>query len=145
MANVYVTSIINAPAEKVWEVIRDFNALPSWHPFVESSHIEGDLASDAVGCVRNFQLKDSGGTIRERLLALSDLEQSCSYNILEAPMPVSNYVATFRLISITTTGQTLGEWRASFDVPAAEEEATVALVTSVFEEGFKSASQMLSS
>lgn len=144
MANIYVTAIIDAPAEKVWEAIRDFNALPQWHPFVEASRIEDDLPSDAVGCVRNFQLTDGGDTIRERLLALSDIDRSCTYSILDAPLPVSNYVATFRLLRITTTDQTLGEWRASFDVPAEEEQDTVELVTDVFEEGFKSVGKMLS-
>ena len=32
--------------------------------------------------------------IRERLLALSDYDYSCTYEILESPMGVENYVAT---------------------------------------------------
>ena len=143
MAKVYVTSIVNAPIAQVWDAIRDFNALPQWHPFVESSQIEEKLPSSTIGCVRNFQLAGGGGTIRERLLALSDPDRCCTYAIVEAPMPVSNYVATFRLIKITTTNQTLGEWQASFDVPPEEEEETVKLVTSVFEEGFASVSKLL--
>ena len=110
MANVFVTSIIRAPIDRVWEAIRGFNALPDWHPFVEASHIEEGLPSATIGCVRNFQLKETGDTIREQLLALSDTEHSCTYSILAAPIPVSNYVATFRLIPITTTNETLGQW-----------------------------------
>ena len=56
--------------------------------------------SDKVGCIRNFRLKN-GGRIRERLLALSDYEMSCTYSILESPMGVENYLATLRLIPVT--------------------------------------------
>jgi len=138
MPAVYVSSIIDAPLETVWEVLRDFNALPRWHPLVAVSHIEDDLPADAIGCVRNFQLTDGGETIREQLLALSDVEHSCTYSILESPLPVSNYVATVRLRRITVTGQTFGEWQSRFDTPPGEEESTVALVKGIYEDGFAS-------
>jgi hypothetical protein len=32
MPRVYVSSVIDAPAAKVWERVRDFNGLPRWHP-----------------------------------------------------------------------------------------------------------------
>lgn len=121
MPEVYVSSIIDAPIEKVWEVLRDFNALPLWHPLVARSRIEEDRPADAIGCIRNFQLTDTGETIREQLLALSDVEYFCTYSILEAPLPVSNYVATVRVRRITMTGQTLGEWQSKFDTPPGEE------------------------
>jgi hypothetical protein len=75
---VYVSSVIDAPADQVWGVIRDFNGLPKWTPFVADSRIEGGMAPDAVGCVRNFRLKD-GGVIREQLLTLSDYDFQQSY------------------------------------------------------------------
>lgn len=145
MANIFVTAVIRAPIDRVWNAMRDFNALPAWHPFVAASRIEDDLPSATIGCVRNFQLKETGETIREQLLALSDAEHSCTYSILDAPMPVSNYVATFRLIPITTTNETLGQWQASFEVPHDEKADTVKLITEVFEEGFASLDKLLSS
>ncbi len=75
MIKVYVSSVIDAPADQVWAQIRDFNALPKWTPFVAESRIEGGMAPDTVGCVRNFRLKD-GGVIREQLLALVRLRFS---------------------------------------------------------------------
>ena len=67
MIKVYTSSVIDAPADSVWAQVRDFNGLPKWTPFVAESRIEGGLASDRIGCVRNFRLKD-GGVIREQLL-----------------------------------------------------------------------------
>jgi hypothetical protein len=100
MIRAYRSAVINAPIEKVWPTIRDFNALPSWHPAIAKSEIEGGLSSDAVGCVRSFSMKQ-GGHLREQLLALSDVDHAFTYNILASPIPVKNYVATFRLTPVT--------------------------------------------
>jgi uncharacterized protein YndB with AHSA1/START domain len=122
MANVFVSSVIDAPPEEVWKVIRDFNGLPSWHPLIAQSHIEDGKAADQVGCIRNFTLND-GERIRERLLTLSDVEFTCTYEILESPMGVENYVATLRLVPITDGDRCYIEWTAEFDAPEGEEEA----------------------
>lgn len=114
MPSVYTSTVIPAPADRVWSVIRDFNALPDWTPFVVDSRIEEGLPSDKIGCVRAFRLKD-GGFIREKLLALSDFDYSFSYAILESPMGVENYVSTVKLIPITDGGHTFAEWSAEFD------------------------------
>src|SRR4051794_23548256 len=100
MAKVYISSVIPAPASTVWQLVRDFNALPEWTPFAAESRIEQNMPPDRVGCIRNFRLKD-GGRIRERLLALSDYDMSCIYSILESPMGVENYISTLSLTPVT--------------------------------------------
>jgi hypothetical protein len=125
MAKVYASSVIPAPASAVWAVIRDFDGLPKWTPFVAESRIEQNAPSDKVGCIRNFRLKN-GGRIRERLLALSDYDMSCTYSILESPMGVENYLATLRLIPVTESDHTFAEWSAEFDAAPDREEALAA-------------------
>ena len=138
MAEVYTSSVIGAPAERVWAVIRDFNGLPEWHPAIAESRIEGGAPADQVGCVRAFRLKD-GGFIRERLLALSDYDYSCTYAILESPMGVENYVATLKLTPITDGGRSFAEWSAAFDCPPEREAELVATIgQGVFQGGFDS-------
>ncbi len=44
MAKAHASSVINAPIEKVWARIRDFNGLPNWHPAIARSEIEGGCA-----------------------------------------------------------------------------------------------------
>jgi Polyketide cyclase / dehydrase and lipid transport len=122
--NVYVSSVIDAPADAVWTQIRDFNGLAKWTPFVAESRIEGAMAPDTVGCVRNFRLKD-GGVIREQLLTLSDYDFQVSYSILESPLGVDNYVATLKLTPVTDGARTFAEWWAEFDCPP-EREAELA-------------------
>ena len=122
MIRIYVSSVVEAPADAVWEVIRDFNALPRWTPFVAESRIEGNRPSDQIGCIRLFRLKD-GGQIREQLLTLSDYDYQCSYSILESTMGVSNYVATLKLTPVTDGDRTFAEWWAEFDAPPGREQA----------------------
>jgi hypothetical protein len=137
MARAYASSVINAPIEKVWNRIRDFNGLANWHPAVAKSEIEGGNPSDQIGCVRKFSLQD-GGVIRERLIEMSDLGHHYSYAILESPLPVANYRSTLRLRRISDGDRTYAEWSASFDADPAEKkaEAEDLISNAVFQGGF---------
>lgn len=136
MTEVYASSVIGAPADQVWAAIRDFNGLPSWHPAIAESRIEGGAPADQVGCVRAFRLKD-GSFIREKLLALSDYDFACTYSILESPMGVENYIATLKLSPITDGGRTFAEWSAEFDcAPERADELTDLIGNGVFQGGF---------
>lgn len=136
MVNVYVSSVIDAPADSVWSRVRDFNGLPQWHPLIADSRIENDQPADRVGCIRHFHLKD-GGMIREKLLALSDYEYSCTYEILESPMGVANYIATLKLTPVTDGGRCFAEWSAEFECDAGREhELTKSIGNGVFQAGF---------
>ena len=136
MVRVYVSSVIDASADNVWSRVRDFNGLPQWHPSIADSRIENSEPSDRVGCIRHFHTRE-GGMIRERLLALSDYEYTCSYAILESPMGVDNYVATLKLTPITDGGRTFAEWSAEFDcAEERERELTELIGQGVFQVGF---------
>jgi hypothetical protein len=145
MPRVYVSSVVEARVDLVWDRVRDFNGLPGWHPAVKESRIELSQPSDKVGCIRNFSLQD-GGRIRERLLALSDYDFSLTYEILESPMGVSNYVATMRLIPVTDGDRTFCEWSADFDCPPDHADTLVKQIgQGVFQRGFDALKQSLRS
>ncbi|WP_319386389.1 SRPBCC family protein [Roseibium sp.] len=136
MARVYTSSVINAPASKVWERIRDFNGLPKWHPRIRESRIEDALPADKVGCIRNFNLQN-GDNIREQLLGLSDYDLFYSYSMLEGPMPLSDYIATLRLTPVTEGDRTFIEWSAEFECdPENEDDLVSGIGTNVFQGGF---------
>jgi len=132
------SAVINAPIEKVWARVRDFNNLPEWHPKFSRSHIESGLPSDQVGCVRNFDIAGGGGTIRERLLALSDTEHYFRYCILTSPLPVKDYVAQLTLYPITMGNKTFGIWIAECKVTNGDEAGVVdAVGNGTFGKAFK--------
>jgi hypothetical protein len=136
MVRIYVSSVIDAAADNVWSRIRDFNALPLWHPGIADSRIENNEPSDRVGCIRHFHTRD-GGMIRERLLALSDYEYSQTYEILESPMGVAHYVATLKLTPVTDGQRCFAEWSAEFEcAEGREHELTELIGSGVFQSGF---------
>lgn len=135
MPYIYESGIINAPTQVVWDYIRDFNALPKWHPGIAKSELEGQ---HGVGVVRHFFLVGDG-ELREKLLALSDQKFSCSYTILESPMPLKNYLATMKLYPVTSTQDTFMEWYAFFDMTdMSAEQETEMIVHQVFASGIAS-------
>jgi hypothetical protein len=138
MARIYISSVIPAATPKVWERVRDFNALPRWHPAIRESRIENAEPSDKVGCVRDFRLQN-GDRIRERLLGLSDYDYFCTYAILESPMPLTNYIATLRLTPVTDGDRCFAEWSAEFDCAAeVADDLAHNIGLNVFQAGFDS-------
>lgn len=138
MARVYISAVMDIPLGEAWTVLRDFNALPVYHPFFSKSEIEGGKPSDQIGCVRNFHTHE-GGHIREELLTLSDREHTCCYRILEATLPVQNYVAEMRLKTITEGSKTFGEWWAEYDVADKDAESVHQVVSDTFRLAFEGA------
>ncbi len=137
MVHVFVSSVIDASAANVWARIRDFNGLPQWHPGIADSRIENGQPGDRVGCIRHFHTRE-GGMIREKLLALSDYDYSCSYEILESPMGVENYIAMLKLTPVTDGERCFAEWSAEFDcAPGREAELTSTIGAGVFQVGFE--------
>lgn len=116
MPKAYASTVVDAPAKKVWADVRDFNGLPAWHPAITRSEIEDGKAADQVGCVRSFYLAD-GAHLRERLLSFSDAERTFSYNFEKTPFDVQNYQATMRVTPVTDSKQSFVEWWATFDCP----------------------------
>ncbi|MEO7851792.1 MAG: SRPBCC family protein [Rubrivivax sp.] len=136
MQRVVRSTIIDAPIERVWAVLRDFNSHDRWHDAVATSHIEGGERSDQVGCVRNFNLRD-GHHIRERLLTLSDHEHKSSYCIVEATVPLQRYVASVSLKPVTDGNRTFWHWESTFaSPPGMERELHDMVARGVYETGF---------
>ena len=113
----FASAVIEAPVEKVWEVVRDFDALPVWHPAIASSEIEDGLSAASVGCVRRLKLAD-GGEVRERLVALDDVARSYTYEFVTSPFPVRSYRSTIHVLPVTVSGHSFVEWFADFDSDA---------------------------
>lgn len=120
MPRVVRSTIVNAPVDRLWAVLRDFNGHDQYHPIVATSAIERGHPSDRVGCVRRFTLED-GSELREQLLALSDLEMTYSYCLLDTPIPLFNYVAHVRLLPVTDGNRSFWHWESRFTTPPGRE------------------------
>jgi mxaD protein len=143
---------IDAPAAKVWEIIKNYDDM-SWHPAIKS--VKGD-GSNKKGALRTLTLAN-GGTITEELKSYEDSKMAYKYKITEMSstgtikhagqdetlpvLPVGNYAAE---LSVTDKGgKAEVEWVATYyrayvnNNPPAElnEEAADKAVTDVLTKG----------
>lgn len=140
------TISINAPADKVWGIVKNFDALSKWHPAVEASPAD---QGNAEGSVRNLALK-GGGELVETLERYDDAGMQMSYRAKDGgALPVSNYSSTLK---VTPDGadKCSVEWRGAFyrgypnndPPPDRNDEAAVAAVTGVYKAGLSNLKTM---
>jgi hypothetical protein len=131
MPKAYYSTTFEQPADVVWRAIRDFNNYPVWVEGAGESHIEDGKPGDAVGAVRNV-LYDSK-RIRQRLLALSDIDRMQSYAFCdETALPVRHYVGTLRITPVIDGDRAFVEWWATFDCETSEGERWTAFYGDAF-------------
>jgi hypothetical protein len=137
IARAYYSTVFREPAADIWEIVRDFNNYPVWVGGAGESRIEDGKSGDAVGAVRDVLYQEC--RIRQRLLALSDVDRSQTYEFCGAPslpvqgfqvqgfqvqgFQVQGFQATLRITPIVDGDRAFVEWWASFDCePARGEE-----------------------
>jgi uncharacterized protein YndB with AHSA1/START domain len=129
--------VINAPIERVWRTVSDFNGLAAWMPGMKDSVIEDGKPATQVGVVRRLSLAGTSDKLRERLEELSPRDYRITYAVLEGPLPVKNIVTTMQLRPITDNYGTLGEWSSQFETEPGGEEQGAQFMSRVFGAGFR--------
>jgi hypothetical protein len=97
MLEIRMSVDLASPAEKVWEITGNFNGLPDWHPWVESSVLEA--AAGGVG----RRVVNVGGTagrreLTERLVSFDAASRQYSYTIVAGPAPFVDYTGRFQVV-----------------------------------------------
>jgi carbon monoxide dehydrogenase subunit G len=138
---------INAAPQKVWDVVKDFDALAKWHPAVASSPA---TKGNEVGSVRTITLKD-GAKIVETLEDYSAEKMTYKYRAADGgALPVTNYSSTLS-VKPADGGKTLVEWRGAFyraypnnnPPPGQDDEAAVKAITGVYTSGLANLQKMV--
>ena len=130
---------INAPADKVWAVIGNFQDM-GWHPAFPKTEGTG---GNAAGATRKLTVK-TGGTIEEKLVKYSAEDKSLAYEITAVDVkvvPVSNYASTISVRG--TADKTIVEWKGAFyrgyvnndPPPELSDEAAVKAINGVYQDG----------
>jgi uncharacterized protein YndB with AHSA1/START domain len=105
MTKVTVDTKIAAPADEVWRLVGGWDALPEWHPAVESS------ATEDGGRKRRLKLAD-GAEITEQLETFEGEAQSYTYSIVASSLPLTDYRST---ITVRREGEmSTIEWSTTF-------------------------------
>jgi uncharacterized protein YndB with AHSA1/START domain len=133
-AKVFCSSVIPAPVDTVWQVVRDFAGMGGWHPEISAMRMQGGAAADKVSGVREFRFGE--GQIEEQLTMLSDTDRSFRYKINRSEMPWLNYHAGLRLYGLTDRQSSFAVWTADWTA-APQDDLT--LMTFVHQEVFQRA------
>lgn len=110
-----ITSSVSVAADSsaVWQAVGDFCDVDDWHPGIVSCVLE---ARD--GAVHRQLTLGDGALVLEQLVS-SVAGESYTYNIMEAPLPITDYVST---VSVSVGNPTTVTWAGNFksDVPDME-------------------------
>lgn len=134
MARTYVSAVVSATAEAVWQVVRPFDGLPQWHPAIAASELEEGGAT-AVGALRRLRFAGADITVLERLTGLDDTARTLTYELVEHPFPVRRSVSTLRVLPVTATGEAFVEWSAESEEDAVDAAAARTLVEELYGSG----------
>jgi carbon monoxide dehydrogenase subunit G len=126
MAEVKVEQEIDASADRVWKLMRDFGGLKAWNQGIESVEVAGE----GVGAIRTIKM--GAITIKERLEHFDDAGRTFRYSIVEGPVPARDYLAT---VQVEEAGPDRARivWGSSFE----PQGASVADLTGLFEGIYK--------
>ena len=94
MGSVKVVETVNAGADRVWELFRDFGGISRFSQGIDSCTVEGE----GVGAVRTLTM-GGGLKLQERLEAFDDGGRTLSYAIIgDHPLPFDNYLSTIKVV-----------------------------------------------
>jgi Polyketide cyclase / dehydrase and lipid transport len=139
---------IDASTDKVWEAVKNFDGLNTWHPAVAKDEIVTGK-NNVPGAERMLTLKD-GGTIKEKLLGFDAKGHSFKYAIIEGVLPVSSYTSTLQ-VKAAGKGKSTVTWSGSFKRkntgpnPAANEndETATNTIGGVYQSGLDNLKKMV--
>ncbi len=135
---------IKADPAKVWALVKDFGNMQKWHPAVVTDKVtqkkdeNGDMAT-----YRALALK-GGGVINEKLRSVDEAGMKLKYEIVDSPLPLTDYNSTITVAKGEAAGETTVTWVGRFyrlyklnpPIPAGQDDATaVASVTGIYDAG----------
>ncbi|MFB7232933.1 SRPBCC family protein [Streptomyces fimicarius] len=136
MTSTTASTELPVPADRVWQLIGGFDALPDWLPYIPTSELsEG-------GRVRTL-VNEEGGVIVERLEAFDNAARSYSYSILRAPFPVTDYLSTIAVREGSAPDRALVEWSGTFTPDGIGDDEAAALFHGIYADGLAALTQSL--
>ncbi len=105
---------LEAPPQKVWDAIKDFDSIHTWHPAAQSTvMLVGENGKPLA--VREFQTTDGGFVISE-LLEYDEAKRWFKYRIIKSSLPIRGYVGEMQVVP-TDDGGSEVLWSAQFERP----------------------------
>lgn len=115
MHKTYQTTVVNAPVDEVWALLRNFHDMSWSSGVIERCEAVGDKPGDQIGAQRVLN-----GVFHETLQELNDTDHVARYSIDDGPAPVSqndvkDYIGVIRAFPVTDIDGTFVEWSSSWE------------------------------
>jgi len=130
MASVKVSDRIDAPVEKVWDLIGDFGGIQRYSSGFKSVTCTGS----GVGAVRTITLPNDA-QIQERCELLDAARRTLDYSIIAGALPLTGYLARIQLAE--DGAGTRIEWSSSFEPKDISDAQGIAMVEGIYTGGIK--------
>ncbi len=128
MGSVKVVETVNASADQVWELFRDFGGITRFSQGIDSCTVEGE----GLGAVRTITM-GGGLKLQERLEAFDDGGRTLSYAIIgDHPLPFDNYLSTIKVVAQGDACTV--EWSSTYDPKGTEDQAS-GLIQGIYKGG----------
>jgi hypothetical protein len=118
---------VRGSAAEVWSKIGPFCAIADWHPAIGSC-----TAGHGQPPVRTLVTKDGKATFVEVQTARS--ERSYSYAFRSAPIPVTHYRSTIKVVG-KADGTSTVSWRGDYTPDKGRADAANAALAGIYESG----------
>ncbi|OUT78791.1 MAG: hypothetical protein CBB82_02880 [Betaproteobacteria bacterium TMED22] len=149
--NVKHAVVIDAPAEKVWEIVSDFGGLHRWLVFIEDTKII--LGKNREQGAIRLLTRRNGTKVEERLVEYDPYRMTASYTYVQGQPLSSDYYSTMTVLGLDD-GRSQVEWKATFkrlhywmDTPpiGKDDETLVKILNKVYSVGLQAMKEKIES
>lgn len=142
--NSYQSINIKAPISKVWDAVKDFGGLHTWHPVFSNDVIKSGT-NNVPGAIRTLTIKD-GPSFDETLLTWDASKRRYSYNVIDPnPLPLKGYVSVMEVIQVAP-GVAGIVWTSSYQNNSGgkmKDEELIAFLNGAYKAGLDNVKSML--
>jgi carbon monoxide dehydrogenase subunit G len=136
MASVKISDRINAPADKVWDLVGDFGGIGRFSKGFKSITCTGS----GVGAIRTITLPNDT-QMQERCELLDAARRTLDYSIIAGALPLTGYLARIQLAD--DGDATRIEWSSTFEPKGITDAQGIAMVEGIYTGGIKGIKQAL--
>lgn len=120
---------VRAPPTEVWAAIGPFCAIAQWHPAIGSCADDGLRPS-----TRTLVTKDGKATFVELQTARNERQRFYSYTFKSAPVPVTRYSSTIRVVG-RPDGTSTVTWSGVYTPDAGKAQEADAALSGIYRSG----------
>ena len=130
MPEVTSSAVLPAPAQAVWDLLRDFGAIERWWPKEGPIQIEQvEIEGQGVGMVRHIRNKGVPNPVSERLELMDEASRTLVLSIVgNRPPGITAYVAEGHVVEIDAAHCRLDYRALITTTPGREERVRVAVL-----------------